>query len=315
MKLTNKFTLSECRILFCFFLFVFFSLSSNFGVAEIILSEDFEGLTTVMDEALVGSTSSVTTDEAFSGLRSLKMDNSDAGKFSERYPLGASYDVLYVRYMFLVGDHNSACWNSGQHYKNMGFEGGTEDCKGGGYESDGTDCFTVRTRFNYPNLGVHVESAPYPGKFDHLNTNVNVADGQWHCFEMKVTLNTPGTSNGEIRHWVDGIEAVKSNLEFRIVPTLKIDKWWFTYWANDDWCGPLYLDDLVISTEKIGCNIEDEEVPGDVNNDKIVNIFDIIEIIKVYDKHCGDLGFNERADVKEDCIINIFDIIEVIKHF
>ena len=247
------------------------ALSAGLVEADMILSEDFEGPTTVMDDPLAGTASSITSATAYGGSRSLEMHPSEAGKFSWRAPLGASYDALYARYMFRVGNAPSTCWNSGQHYKNMGFEGGTEDCKGGDYHSDGTDCFTVRTRFNYPHLGVHVESAPYPGKFDHLNTAVNAADGQWHCFEMRVQLNTPGSSNGEIRHWVDGVEQMRGNLEFRTVNTLKIDKWWFTYWSNDSWCGPLYLDDLVISTTPIGS----PHLPGDLDANGTVTLADL----------------------------------------
>jgi len=223
------------------------------GNTGVLLSEDFEGATTVMDETLNGSASSITSEASYSGTRSLKMHNSDAGKFSKRMRLGEGWDNLYARYMFRVGNANSSCWDSGEHYKNMGFEGGTSECKGADYTSDGTDCFTVRSRFNYPSIGVHVESPPYPGEFDDVNEGVNVADGNWHCFEFSVKLNTPGSKNGEIRYWVDGHEKVRGNLEFRTVNSLQIDKWWFTYWANDSWCGPLYLDDLVISETPIGC--------------------------------------------------------------
>jgi len=105
----------------------------------------------------------------------------------------------------------------------------------------------VRSRFIYPNIGVWVESAPFPGLFDDLNEEVDVADGNWHCFEFSVKLNTPGIKNGEIRYWVDGKEKVHGNLEFRTVNSLQINKWWFTYWSNDAWCGPLYLDDLSLA--------------------------------------------------------------------
>jgi hypothetical protein len=229
--------------------------------SDVILFEDFESSNGLFDDDLSQGASSVTSVTSFSGNYALEMHNSDAGKFSSRVELGGAWDELYARYMFRVGQHTSACWNTSQHYKNMGFEAGTADCKGGDYQSDGTDCFTVRSRFTYPNLGVHVESAPFPGKFDDLNP-VNVADGAWHCYEMRVKLNTPGAKNGEIRTWVDGQEKVRSNLEFRTVNSLKINKWWFTHWSNDNWCAPLYLDDLVISKARIGCpNLAPSSIP------------------------------------------------------
>ncbi len=227
-------------------------LPPGLNPADVILFEDFESSRTLMDGVLADSASSVTTKTAFSGQACLEMHNSNAGKFSSRLPLGGSWDRLFARYLFRVGNAGSSCWNASQHYKNMGFEAGTRECKGSDYTSNGADCFTVRSRFNYPYLGVHVESAPFPGLFTDLN-RVDIADGNWHCLEVEVQLNTPGARDGVIRHWVDGQVKVVNNLEFRTVDSLKIDKWWFTHWANDDWCGPLYLDDLVISTRRIGC--------------------------------------------------------------
>jgi len=228
---------------------------SSADPTDVVLHEDFEGPATRMDEILAKAkiSSSITTEVAFSGSRSLRMDNTKGGKFSRRLPLGGGWDELYARYMFRVGNAESRCWGYDEHYKLMGFEGGTEECKGGEYRSDGSDCFTVRTRFNYPNLGVRVESAPYPGVHDILQAKVKVADGEWHCLEMRVKLNTPGEKDGQVDVWVDGRQKTKKKLRFRKVGTLQIDKWWFTYWANDDWCGPLYVDDLTISEGPIGC--------------------------------------------------------------
>jgi hypothetical protein len=247
---------------------------------DYLLCDGFEGATSVIDESLDGSTSSIVGDVSHGGDWSVEMDNSEDGLFSERHYLQdaggdpVAEDVLYARYMFRVGDADSSCWDPNQHYKNMGFEGGTTDCKGGDHVSDGTDCFTVRTRFNWPHIGFRIEGfmGVGNGTVESVNEDVDVADGAWHCFEMRVKLNDPescegyeppdnedamcnagGPCDGEVRYWVDGQETVCGNLYFRTVESLKIDKWWFTYWANDDWCGPLYVDDLVVSRSRIGC--------------------------------------------------------------
>ncbi len=220
--------------------------------ADVVFFEDFESPTTLLDPVFEdGTASAVTSSVSYGGQRCLEMHNSDAGKFSYRFSLGGEYDALYARYMFRVGEAESSCWNSGQHYKLMGFEGGSQECKGGEYDSDGTDCFTVRTRFNWPGMGFWAEG--YTGNLENVAKNEPVSDGRWYCFEMLVRLNDPGQPNGEVRYWIDGVERVQADLEFRIVDTLKIDKWWFTHWANDEWCGPLYLDDLVVSRARIGC--------------------------------------------------------------
>ena len=238
------------------------------AVAEELLYEDFDGAQTILDPVLANSESSITSDQPYAGTGALMMAPSEAGLFSARFPLLHSVDDAYARYMFRVGNAESGCWDSGQHYKNMGFEGGTNDCKGGDHVSDGTDCFTVRTRFNWPNLGVRVESPPYPGLFDTLVEEVDAADGEWHCLEVDVHLNDPGQANGTIDVRVDGSPAQASELEFRTVDTLTIDKWWMTYWANDEWCGPLFIDELVVADEPIGCPTGGPpKSPGDTGDD------------------------------------------------
>lgn len=230
-------------------------LPSDLDPADVILFEDFDGPTTVIDDLLARDkiTSAISSEVAFSGNRSLEMAADVTSKFSWRLPLGGAWDDLHARYMFRIAEAKSRCWGWDEHYKMMGFEAGTEECKGALYKSDGTDCFTVRSRFNYPHLGVHVESAPYPGIFDFMHRRVKANDGEGHCLEFRVKLNTPGEKDGEIHIWVDGRERVKNKLRFRKVESLKIDKWWFTHWSNDAWCAPLYVDDLVISKERIGC--------------------------------------------------------------
>ncbi|MEM6989190.1 MAG: hypothetical protein AAF721_01795 [Myxococcota bacterium] len=223
------------------------------AAADELFVENFDGTQTILDPVLANSESSITQDEAYAGTGALMMTASEAGLFSARFPLAHSVERAYARYMFRVGNPESGCWDGGQHYKNMGFEGGTNDCKGGDYTSDGTDCFTVRTRFNWPNLGVRVESPPYPGLFDTLVEDVDAADGEWHCLEVDVQLNDPGQANGTIDVRVDGSPAQAAGLEFRTVGSLTIDKWWMTYWANDEWCGPLFIDELVVADEPIGC--------------------------------------------------------------
>ena len=225
------------------------------ATGEPVLVEDFDGATTLMDEILAGEKirSSIGSEVSFSGERALEMADHKRGRFSRRHPFGDGFDELYARYMFRIGKADSSCWSWREHYKMMGFEGGSRECKGGKYRSDGADCFSVRTRFNYPYLGVRVESAPYPGHFNLLNTKVKVNDGEWHCLEFRVKLNEPGEKDGRIDVWVDGRKKSKTKLEFRTVPELQIDKWWFTYWANDSWCGPLHIDDLIVAREPIGC--------------------------------------------------------------
>lgn len=52
-------------------------------------------------------------------------------------------------------------------------------------------------------------------------------------------------------------------------------------------------------------------LPGDVNGDCIVNIFDLASVGKAYGSSAGDSNWNENADLNGDGVINIFDLATV----
>ena len=225
---------------------------------DILFSEGFEGATTLVDPALSESTSAIDSSVAFSGAKALNMCAGESCKFSYRMDLREAVDQAYARYMFLVGNHEA--WYdpsgkplTGEHYKNMGLEGGDSSCKGGGSHSEPT-CIAARTRLTNPWAGVHLEGYAGQGDtIDNVDKTINVVDGKWHCLEIMVRLNTPGKSDGEARYWVDSKETVIAGLDFRGTNTWQISKYWWTYWSNDNWKGPIYVDDVVVSKSRIGC--------------------------------------------------------------
>jgi hypothetical protein len=81
--------------------------------------------------------------------------------------------------------------------------------------------------------------------------------GRWHCIEAHVRLNDAGESNGLFELWLDGVpEASRSGLnwvgaydEFGI-NTVTLDNYWN---GGAPQAQERYLDDLVVSTERIGC--------------------------------------------------------------
>nr|MCH9681870.1 hypothetical protein [Deltaproteobacteria bacterium] len=86
--------------------------------------------------------------------------------------------------------------------------------------------------------------------------------GKWHCVEGRIRLNTPGAADGELEFWVDdALQAGRNDLDLR--------GGWSEYGINavvveNTWPGgvpaPLrrWVDDLVISTEPIGCSAAPE---------------------------------------------------------
>jgi len=55
--------------------------------------------------------------------------------------------------------------------------------------------------------------------------------------------------------------------------------------------------------------------PGDLNNDGVVDIADVILVTAVYRSKCGDPEYRLVSDVIEDCIIDIADVVAVTTHY
>jgi len=80
---------------------------------------------------------------------------------------------------------------------------------------------------------------------------------EWFCIESHARLNTPGSSNGLNEFWInDQLEAVRDNLNFRGswdgygINTIMIENYWN---SGSTKLQRRYMDDFVISTERIGC--------------------------------------------------------------
>ena len=82
--------------------------------------------------------------------------------------------------------------------------------------------------------------------------------GAWYCVEVHARLNDAGLSNGEFEFWIDGnLEArrdgmnwVGSFAQFGI-NTISLDNYWNDGAPKDQ---ERYLDNFVVSTERIGCS-------------------------------------------------------------
>jgi hypothetical protein len=81
--------------------------------------------------------------------------------------------------------------------------------------------------------------------------------GDWRCIEAHVALDDPGRGNGVFRLWIDGaLEAERIGLEWvgsfeeYGLNALFVENYW-------DEGSPVtqerYVDNLVVSTERIGC--------------------------------------------------------------
>ena len=55
--------------------------------------------------------------------------------------------------------------------------------------------------------------------------------------------------------------------------------------------------------------------PGDLNNDCIVDIADVVLVTAIYRSKCGDPEYRPNSDIIEDCVIDIADVVSVTAHY
>ena len=56
-------------------------------------------------------------------------------------------------------------------------------------------------------------------------------------------------------------------------------------------------------------------VPGDVNGDGKVDVFDVILVARSFGSHLGQPNYNPAADLNNDTVIDIFDALIVAANF
>lgn len=86
-----------------------------------------------------------------------------------------------------------------------------------------------------------------------FNNSANI--GRWVCFEMEVSLNTPGAKDGHYRIWADDTLLVeRTNVDLRGTENVKINEVMLDcYWnGGSPKDQNRYYDNFVISTKRIG---------------------------------------------------------------
>jgi hypothetical protein len=84
--------------------------------------------------------------------------------------------------------------------------------------------------------------------------------GQWYCIEMMIDGGTPVSSaaqaNGVENFWVDGIQyGPWSHLWLRTTANLKLSILWLNLFHHEDHSVQgVMMDDVVVSTSRIGCH-------------------------------------------------------------
>lgn len=157
--------------------------------------------------------------------------------------------------------------------KLAGLAGGPHSGAG---EKDGTDGFSARLHWKYRDkdrrlckgcIDQYVYHPDQPTSYgesqywdDGIMGQITAEPGEWHHFEVRVKINTPGKNDGIIQGWYDGVLATeRTNYRFRDVNTFAIDTFRFQtfFGGGDSSYAPskdeyIYWDNFIISTHRVG---------------------------------------------------------------
>jgi MYXO-CTERM domain-containing protein len=95
--------------------------------------------------------------------------------------------------------------------------------------------------------------------------------GEWTCLELHMRLNTPGEADGSMAFWInDELALEQPGMHWRDVSELQLNKAWLQHYIdNGDANQPnrAWFDDVVVSTERIGCTGRGGDGDGDPSGD------------------------------------------------
>lgn len=180
-----------------------------------------------------------------------------------RWQTGEEPEEIYFRYYLrLAGDFDPVYTGKLPGLAGTYFRAGY-----GGKPSDGRNGWSARGLFGTKTaegripVGYYIYHADMAGQYgDGLYWAVEGGGlelDRWYCIEQFARMNTPGEHDGVLRAWVDDVPVFeKTDLRFRDVPELKIEKVWLDVYHGGKVTAArdhhLYLDDVVISRGKIG---------------------------------------------------------------
>lgn len=251
------------------------------GRTDIVLQDGFEDAswyTSWGAKSAPQNTSIVSDGSSLSGASHLRVTVPQG----EHYGTSFGYDFakqglaepeeLYFRYAIRLGP----TWTTdgGGGGKLPGF-GGTYGIAGwGGKPVDGTNGWSSRGLFSKPvgdatggdtRVGFYVYHADMTGQYGSnwhfsggpLGPDGNLKRNVWTQLELYVKLNTPAQNDGVLKAWADGTPVFeKTDIRFRDVTTLKIERAWFDIYYGGSWTAPadMYLDfdNIVIAYGYIG---------------------------------------------------------------
>lgn len=182
---------------------------------------------------------------------------------------GIEPDEAYFRYYLMLSPDASVSGGG----KLPGFSGTYNRAGWGGRPNNGSNGWSARGAFfetvadknSFYNARMPIGNYVYEAKNDQKygktiswgNDLSAIEKGRWYAIEQHIKLNTPGTNDGLLEVWIDGVKIFKKNdLYFRDTPSLKIEKVWFNFYfggtERPKYDFDMYVDNIVIASKYIG---------------------------------------------------------------
>jgi hypothetical protein len=197
----------------------------------------------------------------------------------------AGYDTLFVRFYMKFHPQFPGTHHAGMYIRG-GLPGGLLD-NPTGTRPKGTDHFNAALDHLFPQHGASPDENNTPpgwiynycyhmdqkdiygdiilpsGNLNGTNKlgedfvplqNINPERNRWYCYEIMIQCNTPGSSDGRVAIWLDGVLlADHPNLRFRTVEEVKARYVTIsTYTSRKEENNILWYDDIVVATKYIG---------------------------------------------------------------
>lgn len=187
---------------------------------------------------------------------SIPNEGSGANIFKE-FADGIEYQVMYLTYMVRVSSNYDS--NSDMKMHGLGGSVPGEAPPTGGVGSRGPDGgFSSRFNFNSGTFKQYIYHPNQAGSFgdsyyiNNFTYNPNVE----YVIEMKVTMNEPGSSNGKVESFINGVHVLTTDgFSFSETGAYGINTFFFNLETSlnvaPNTASTVWMDDFVLSTERV----------------------------------------------------------------
>jgi len=175
--------------------------------------------------------------------------------------------------------------------------------------------------FRNDNMSLSLRAARSPNDARwRTNEDILTFDSIW--YHVAVTYDSTSTSNDPVFYINGSVIPVTEN----VVPAgTKIDNAGTgnigrSINENQQWHGAideLRIYDKILSAQEVGALfVEGASISeGDLNDDKVVDIFDLVIIGKSFNRSQGEQGFDSRADTNRNGTVGVEDLVPVAQNF